>query len=264
MEGLQELLIILLDCSSSMYAITKRQKVNKYLKVQDAIQKLLERIKDSNKSNHILISIIPFADFAFSISPSSEDYSYAQAWLKDNYLASKLHKVNTANTEERLKLGTRSSFVRSFDEATKVALKFCKDERIPNNFRYALSIMFFSDGHNYPKDENFIQKIQNSISAMRNSFDKSCNRDNILSNFSLSAIAIGQEVDRDFLYSLATPYTIKQEEHLQTLQTTNTEAAMCVDKKRCLLHLSAKGDSIAPHEALILRKFLFLVTETQR
>jgi hypothetical protein len=267
--GKQELLILLVDSSSSMYveedSSGQTVSVNKYNQVQNAIQSLIKQINISNKQNNILISIVPFAERTVTLKPDGLESKYYQSktWIENENIQNLFALINNFSSPKRTAIGHLTSFISAFSEAKTIVDSLFTDDRIAPENRHGISIMFFSDGWNYPKSDTLLSNLETIIAAIKGSIEVNIVDKLKRDNFSISSIAIGKEADEITMKTISTPYSIKQEKHISDLRKKDMNASMCVDEYRCYLKLNANNNTITDHELRVLRKFLFLVTETQ-
>ena len=269
LEGRQELLILLLDVSGSMYCVEapggETILVNKYSQVQSAIIALLKKIDVSNKQNNIVISVVPFSSNSavLKLNGSNANFYPTQTWLEGNRIQSLFDEVNDFGNGRRQTLGNLTSFVNAFKQASKVSTSFFKDTRIAPENRHGISIMLFSDGQNCPESDSLLSDIGDIIEEIKLDIKSNIADVKKRDNFSINCVAIGEDADEITLKTISSPYTQKQEKHISDLRKIDANVSMSVDEYRCYLRLNAANDSISEYELNILRKFMFLVTDTQ-
>jgi hypothetical protein len=266
--GRQELLVLLVDASSSMYvgedANGQTVGVNKHSQVQNTINALITQINATNKQDNILIAIVVFAENATILKADSSEFSYnpSRIWLANDNIQNRWASVNNFKGSLRTLIGKNTSFISAFTQAKVIIDEFINDDRIGPENRHGISIMFFSDGNDNSNNEQLLQSIGEIIGNIKNTI-----RTNILEranqeNFSISSIAIGKDADETTMKVISTPYTQIQDAQISTLRSRDIKASMCVDEHRCYLKLNANNDTIVESELKVLRKFLFLVTGT--
>ncbi|MCB0536266.1 MAG: VWA domain-containing protein [Bacteroidetes bacterium] len=262
-EGNQELVIILLDYSNSMYSMKVADEeyvpVNKYLAVQDAIEKLLEQIVSTNKKDHILVAIVPFAGKAKQLKIGEFDISYypSKMWLANSNIKAAFNNLN----EDTSEIGRSTSFTEAFVEAKNVAEHFFTQSTIGKEFKHAVSILFFSDGLDM-SGTNFLDTVKSILEELNDLVKASITNSENQENFSIASIAIGSDADEDTMIAISTPFTERQSKHLDELKLNSPDVVAAIMDDRCYLKLEAEDGNISTVELKILRKFLFLVTES--
>lgn len=265
-NGKQELLILLLDLSASMYFIQEGpdedKPTNKHSQVLNCINSLLERISKSNKCDHILISVIGFASNAILLNKLVETegyYSSAKYYMKNNTITDFVNKCRTTHNSI---IGDGTSIISAFEEAKLIVEDYCNDNDIAPENKRGITVMLFTDG-NDNCNSMMITKLNLIVTELKNMYIDNSTSKEKQDNFSVCCIAIGNDADQETLATIASPISIKLSKHINNLSTyDNRIRKILTVPHKCYLKINTIDNNISESEISILRKLLFLVTET--
>lgn len=272
LSGIQELLILLVDVSASMYVVedpndsNKTIETNKHKQVQSAIESLVKRINKSPKQANIQISIVPFAEKAvpFQIIDEKLKYYSSKKIIQDTGLSNYFNKIRDFSSPDRKQIGKYTSLSEAFKEAKNIVEDFCTDDRISPENKFSVTIMLFSDGDDN-MNKNFVNQIDNDIDSIKSTLSKVVRSKTLADNFCICCIAIGKDALHNILLALSSPFSIEQQNNLEELKQINPQMVMVLEHTiRCYLSLNATNDTISDDELEILRNFMFLVTNLIR
>lgn len=262
--GKQELLILLIDSSASMYVDDKSNPSNKYKQVQSSVVSLLERINTTDKANHILVSLILFSERTLVVGLKLDKvlYQFSRDWLKANKINEFFKEINPPNHSNRIDfIGEDTSILEGFISAKEVCASFMSDQRIAPENRIGVSIMLFSDG-NDNVNSNILARLETIKKSLIVLVSTNIVLPKFKDNLSIGTIAIGRDAEAELMNTISTVQLKRQMDHIERLRESNKEARSRIDGAKCYLKLDARNNSIDDIELEILRKFLFLVTGT--
>lgn len=261
--GKQELLILLVDLSGSMYTDDNNNVLNKYLQVQNSIHSLIERINSTNKANHILISIVLFAEKTWTIELFDDEspYNHSKDWLNVHDIENFFKRFNMEHDDRLERIGLNTSLSEAFIQSKKIIEYFFADNNIAPENKKGVSIMLFSDGiENISAD--LISSLETIKTAIQNQVEEKIVNPDDKNNLGISSIAIGKDADELVLKTISTPYSERQWAHIKRLRESDIEASNRLDPLKCFLKLNANNNCIDDNELNVLRKFLYLVTDS--
>ena len=225
-----ELLIFLIDCSTSMASTETYDRKTKSYHMYQLIKGLLKRLRSSSKKDNFRISFVYFSDIVKALNFSNLEYFPLEVAL------------SVVREPFDVIPGGATAIGSSLIKAKEIIDKIRSNDSLPEDKN--VTVFLFTDGR-----ENLVPQ--------KELLDIAEELKNDLLHPSLVTISLGTDADKDILLKLASYTTDKQLRHLELSGVSHL-----LDDKNKLFMEGHRNDNLTEQRIEALRNFLEVLSTT--